>query len=295
MKRLNALSRNVRCGCLAVGLTIVAGGQSPYPGDSVSINDARPLEKAARVLQALYGVPISYEDPSAYAYDGDLADPFEFRAAHPNAQTLPPRSSSLKFVSERLAVTFDLMHAQAAPQADVAKLLQGVIDQHASNGNPGRFKILETPAGLVVVPTATRNYTGAFVPDRSLLDLRISFPEVETDSMAAVLALCEALGKASGSKIWPANDLLSITVRVGANNEVARDVLQRLINGMHETRGGIRKADGRLPVPKFAWTLTLQPGIYPPHGGTYLLELRPVGLERRDAKGFMKQRDWIYQ
>jgi hypothetical protein len=276
--------------------------QSPRPGDTVSITDARPLQKAAEILQALYGVPISYEDPSAYAYAGDLADPLDVRAANPDARTLPPRNSSLTFVSERLKVAFDYTDAQrvrhpaeAAPQMDVAKLLQSVIDRQAGNGNPGRFKMLETAAGLVVVPIATRNGSGAIVPDQSLLDRRITFPEMDTDADFAVEAFCKALSTASGKTVRPADAFLTMTVHIGANNEVARDVLVRLLNGLRQTRGGIRNADGTLPVVRVAWTLTLQPGIYPPYDGAYLLGLRLVALERRDSIGFLVQHSWIYQ
>ncbi len=264
----------------------------------MSIVDARPLKKAAEALEALHGVPISYEDPSAYAYNGDLSDPFEFRAAN----ALPPRDSSLKFVSEHLKGAIERPDAhgvhpllQAAPEADVARILQSVVDQHASNGNPGRFKILATPAGLVIVPTAARNSRGERVPDQSLLDFRISLPEMDTDADLAIEAFCKALSAASGKTVQPADAFLTRTARIGADNEVARDVLVRLLNGMHETRGGIRNADGTLPVVKVAWTLTTQPGFDPQHAGTYLLGLRNVAMEGRYPGGRSMQHKWMYQ
>lgn len=298
MQTAKRFGRATRCGWLVALLTMAAGAQSYFAGDTVSIVDARPLKKAAEALEALYGVPISYEDPSAYAYNGDLSDPFEFRAAN----ALPPRDSSLKFVSEHLKGAIERPDAhgvhpllQAAPEADVARILQSVVDQHASNGNPGRFKILATPAGLVIVPTAARNSRGEWVPDQSLLDFRISLPEMDTDADLAIEAFCKALSAASGKTVQPADAFLTRTARIGADNEVARDVLVRLLNGMHETRGGIRNADGTLPVVKVAWTLTTQPGFDPQHAGTYLLGLRNVAMEGRYPGGLSMQHKWMYQ
>ncbi len=97
MPRLNHFGLMVRCGFLGFAFLGLASAQTQWSRDSASITDLRPLLKATEILISRYGVPISYEDVSAYKYYADLADPVDYRAAHPDARILPPRGGSLSF------------------------------------------------------------------------------------------------------------------------------------------------------------------------------------------------------
>src|SRR5262249_31479567 len=140
----------------------------------ITVNDSRPLAKAAEILMDRYGVPISYEDISAYVYSPELEDTIGFVKDNPSAKNIPPRKQTLSFTVQPFGAT---NFTQPADKASVSSFLQTVIDQHSANGNAGQFKKMETPIGLAIVPTAARNTLGNFVPDQSPLDLRISFPQ----------------------------------------------------------------------------------------------------------------------
>jgi hypothetical protein len=258
-------------------------------GETVSISDARPLARAAEILMSHYGVPISYEDLSAYAYDGDLAETLDLPVSNAlgstlvASKTLAPRKSNLTFFAEPLKVGFHPPSVDTADPASVARVLQGVLNQHENNGNPGQFKLVETPAGLAIVPKATRSTSGAPTADQSLLDLRISFPEREGEADGVLIAFVKALKEVSGKQVevegigGPA----IFSGRIGARNEVARDVLARLLTGLIHY-GGIN--DGR-PVPKLVWNLTTYPGINPPHAASYHIGFKTVVMEGRDQSG----------
>jgi hypothetical protein len=263
---LDKLYQLALAGCL-MGIVGTAIAQNALSHKVVSVDAPRPLAEAAEILTNGYGVPISYEDVSAYADESDLADITDFLRSHPDSKTLSPRAG-------RLMVTFDAPTAPSlirpATSANVSKALETLLRQHESNGNPGRFNIIETAAGLAVVPVATRNSLGIFVSDHSPLDLRISFPEVDTGADSGLRAFSEALGAASGKRIKLLDSLFTMDVKIGANNEVARDVLARLLTGLRNRSG---------PAPKLAWTLAMEPGINAPHSGDYSLSLRTVRME----------------
>lgn len=128
--------------------------------------------------------------------------------------------------------------------------MQGVIDQHMATGNPGRFKIIETPESVVVVPTARRKSVGTWVPDASPLDLRVTFPELDREIDGALQALCNALRASWGSrapKLYCLTNLRGMRTVAGAKDEVARDVLVRLI-------ANARWSESSVPIIRLAWT-----------------------------------------
>ncbi len=259
--------RGAQCGCFVAALAAVASAQLTPPTGPVSINDPWPLAQAAGILVARYGVPISYEDVSRYAYSGDLADPVRYMSDHPGALTLPSRTSGVTFVQEPLKMSYD--PTVAAEPAEVGRVLQGVLQQHERNGNPGRFKMLETSAGLVIVPTETRNESGVFVPDQSLLEARISFREMEGESRWVFEAFRDALRAATGKNIVMDGMGGGLCDRVGARDEVAREVLIRLLKGYHPQSGLLGATSAQL-----TWNLTAHTD--PATGTSYRLSFWPV-------------------
>jgi hypothetical protein len=282
MTRLEKMGVLVRCGFLAAVFFGFAFAQTATRQESISVSDTWPLAKAAEVIRARYGIPISYEDASTYSYYADKEDPVNFMAAHPGARVLPPKSSSLSFVLQPLDVSYD--PARPADLKSVAKQLQGVLDQNQANGNPGRFRIMETSGGLVIVPTATRDVNGAFVEDHSILEARISFPEISGDSYLTFGAFRDALQAAIGKSVRM--DILpGLSDPIRARNEPARDVLIRLLNGFHGGVG-LMPTDGSTRIePKRTWSLTTEPGIDPSVSTSYHLRFFGVVLERTNAKG----------
>ena len=90
----------------------------------------------------------------------------------------------------------------------------------------------------------------------------------------ALTALTDALGRKVGS--WTAGALnWQQTVRIGANNEIARVVLLRMISGFHWKD----PATSLAPL-RYSWSLTPNIGL-----GTYAFAMRQVFVERPGRSG----------
>jgi hypothetical protein len=241
-------------------------------GDPVRVDDARPLEKAAEIIQMRYGVPIFYEDPN-YAYRGDLVDKnSEYRRTHPGVAT--------SFAPKGGTLSLDLPGpVEAVSKATITGLLQSLLDQHERNGNISQFKLMDTGEGIAIVPTATRDKLGSLAPDRSLLDLRISFPEEERSFDQTIEVFCQAVSAASsGIEVgYVGQPVKRLLVRAGATNEIARDVLVRIFANMHPE--GVSSS----PAIRVSWRLFS--AIESGNSYSYLLRLDAVLVERPGANG----------
>jgi hypothetical protein len=244
--------------CLALAFAAISSGQLIPPPDKVTINDPRPLTKVAEMFGARYGVRVSYEDVSAYNYEGDL-----------DKSTKLPRSSSLSIsfagfpqpeYSDKVA--YDLRAQKTGDPVSMKRLLQAILNEHERSGNPGRFKIVDTENGMVIVPTATRDSAGMFVPDQSVLDQRISFPEETMRLDLALNRFCSALSSATGKNIYFHDGPEAINVRIGAKDEVARDVLARMFNTQRWNGMGITINSIGEPALEATWALTTEPDGY---------------------------------
>jgi hypothetical protein len=270
MKSVNQFERRATWLLAAPVIAAAALAQSAAPpAGAVLVNEVMPLFRAADLLQRRYGVPISYEDP-----------PYEFsdEIEHPPylSHGMVPRAGRL---------TVDLSPPLTSPEpSTVATLLQGLVEQHARNGNPGQFKVIQTAAGLAIVAAAVRDSSGALLPYRSPLDARISFPEMERSAHDAVAAFLEATADASGKKLALGEDrvLKWQEVRIGANNEVARDVLARMLTALHAEGRPDADQTGPLRGYKISWSLTM---TLPPPGYDGSLRLNQVATEQPGPNG----------
>ncbi len=179
-----------------------ANAQTTIDGGIVSITDVRPLMKAAEYVTGRYGIPVAYEDLPASAYAGG-----------------PPPPSTVRFRARSLPTNY----TWPADTTKVAAVLQEMLEQNAGIGNAGRFRVLTTAAGLVIAPR-----------EPTILDAQISF--AETDGSSAFAALDVALHPGAERIIaatGPMESAYSKTKTFSANNEVAREVLVKLLNGLH--------------------------------------------------------------
>jgi hypothetical protein len=72
---------------------------------------------------------------------------------------------------------------------------------HQTNPDGPRFRLLETRYGFHMVPDTVRDEHGDRVRGSSVLDVNITVPEAVRTAGAHILALCDAVGSASGIKL----------------------------------------------------------------------------------------------
>lgn len=243
-----------------------------------SVTGTKPLAQAAEQFEMRYGIPISYEDPN-YVYDGDLIDqtPPAYAQSHPNAPTAParvvPKGGSLVLRGDPKK-QLSLFNAAA----DAMPMLQSLVDDHMKAGYPGQFKVIPSGDGFDIVPMAVKNSAGTLVPDQSLLETRITLPELQRTADRTLDGICEAIRSNTGKNIGVGmNQFQSLywVATVGANNEPARTVLERTLDGLHTNSSGAQ-------IPKAAWSLMYAPGMK-----MYFLNVRQVIVEAPSPVGKM--------
>jgi hypothetical protein len=255
---------------VALLTTITASAQVATGDVLFSVTDPRPLAKAAEQLEARYGIPIYYED-AASSYSGDLvtSGDAQFQRTHPKA--LIPKGGSVTIRA--------LAGAKIAGPTDLVSVLQTALDSHAEEGNAGQFKLLQTGNGVSIIPTSVRNTNGVWVPDQSPLDAAVSFPELQSDGMEIIELIRNTIINTSGKIVElgtvPTQLLKTQTVRLGAKNEPARDVLVRML-------AGLQWSDSRIitPIYKMSWQL-----LYAPDTQGYFLNLHQVMIEKASPTG----------
>ena len=128
-----------------------------------TVEAARPLSAFAHTLVREYNWPVTFED-SVTLYPGDWID---------STRSSPIGGQSHSHRGVRLEFSYDLGPEGTVPE-DPAGVLEAALDAHHQAGLPGRYQLVETADYLHIVPTARRDETGRWQPERSALDSIVS-------------------------------------------------------------------------------------------------------------------------
>jgi hypothetical protein len=189
----------------------------------------RPVAEAVRQVEDFFGVPVTYED-TRYLHPDDIVDVTARvrRDGKTSDRILGMRSGSID--------TSYSPPAGASVEAQVAEALGQILAQSRANGNTGDFRVDQVAGGFHVVPVAMRGRSGEMEPYTSALDVRITLPSVERTGQEALLAVTQAVTARSGVVVdiglMPMNLLARTGVTIGAQHEVARDVLWRIMQAV---------------------------------------------------------------
>jgi hypothetical protein len=192
------------------------------------VTDPRPLQQAAELLQRKLGVPISYEDP-VWASSRDtvqaskLPGNQELLARHPNWKgNLVPRGGR---------VTVVVPTTPQVKESNPAYVIEAVLSTDDARGNSGQFTLVRFGENeFSIVPTKAEDKAGRLVNQVSPLDLKISFPDDERSLPATVDLISQAI-RVRPIRFDNSSEAYSRAprIRVGAENETAREVLARAL------------------------------------------------------------------
>lgn len=215
----------------AVSSVTLAAAISPEDAQfHLVVEDARPVSKAADELMQRYGYLISYEDPR-YAYSEDIRDVTEavrsdLSAHSPGKRVLVPSGGSLELRNVRAPAAGDVGSAMS--------LLRALVDVQSSRTNGGQFRLEQTHERVHIVPARVRNSAGEWLDQASILDAPIAVPFAERDGLATLHAIVAAVAQSTGESLVlgtaPLKLLANARIRLGADNENARDVLIRALD-----------------------------------------------------------------
>jgi len=207
--------------------TQIAGAQG---GVSLTAEDPRPVAKAIGMLVARYGSVITYEDPP-YVYAGDIQD--VTNQVRKDLDKYPSGKAPKVMIPRGGKLTFSLA---STASADAVQDLRPSLDRLVRMGREtgGHFRVLESGGAFHVIPTQVRNAEGNWADTASILDRPISIPTRDRTQFELLSDFCNAVTSAghievklglAGSTGIGADARYSF----GANNEVARDVLMRVL------------------------------------------------------------------
>jgi hypothetical protein len=245
---------------VATIVSVTGKGQHEPASDTLSVNDGRPVEKAAEELEKKYGWIISYED-SANAYEGDLVDVTE--KVSRNLDKFKPGEAPRVFVPKGGELSFSYtLDPDTQKPADSFVVVQQLLNAYASGGNPGVFRLDRDGERLHIVPVAAKNKDGVLVSRQSVLDVSITLPAQKRNGLELLNAFCAAVSEASGTRVLPASAPLNLfhqyKTEAGAKDQKARDFLTHELDAI---TGGA----------KLSWKL-----LYSAREKTYYFSIYPV-------------------
>lgn len=272
-------SHSGRIGLLLFSISMTLIAQSARKSD-VSINEPRPLAKAAKTLEEKYGKAISYED-TAYVFADDFVDKTDltYKRSHPTAFAADPRSGRLV-----IQVSDDGSMFGKDPSSD----LEAAIKMHQVNGNPGVFSLKTEGDRYFIVPVQSIAKDGRAVKAINPLDTLITLPEQKRNGLQTLKAICEAITKESNISVVagtvPINLMLQNSVTIGATNESARAVLIRAIDNLTYD-GPQTQVPVKIKYPLLSWRLYSSPS-----SGAYALNVHMVEAAQPSPSGAIVKR-----
>ncbi|MCI0664239.1 MAG: hypothetical protein L0220_24535 [Acidobacteria bacterium] len=218
---------------------------SMIPGmNPASMGDPRPIASVIEKLERKHRVIITYED-APYIHETEVEDVTspEWRQAHPDG----PRALIPKPVY--LDPPYPMAY-RSVETDDIKSLIQKLLDKHAEKNYPGRFRLLQQGEIFHIIPIQVRDSSGSLVNVDSILDTPISFAEQERTLLEVLDLITNAVSQQRSKKLVvgsaPLNLMAQTTLRRGANNEKARDIL---VSALKATKA------------KLSWRIFYDPGI----------------------------------
>ena len=224
-QRTRSTIRHLVIAALAVSVAaaVSGGGAFAQAAKRVSVHDFRPLAEAHLELVKQSRSLVTFEDTYYEYKDGMSITAWKRDSLQHNRFSpligIPSRTLVFDYSADEIANTDVLF----------AKLLSKYHSDFANN----EFRLLREGQWLHILPKAGKNANGERIERVSRLDVRVTFPDAERTVAATIQLLTDAVKTASPSNLLfgmgGGNLFTQAKVRTGAQNEIARHVLMRVL------------------------------------------------------------------
>jgi hypothetical protein len=243
------------------------------PVGTLTANDPRPLMQAIEAISREYGWIVDFEDP-LYQSHFDLVDSTDpkWRASHPNEKGATRVSGGL--FQSNFPEPSSITSGDAEEQ-----VLQKLVADYNSSGNPGKFVVRKEGEGrYVVIGASRRDENGQDEAVNVLLDTPISLPMQQRDAKETLRLIVDTLSAKAGVKIYlgtiglSSNPLQDAELTIGGTNVPARTLLLQALKDVGTTSphfGGI-----------FVWNF-----LFDADTNAYWLRPRSATKTETDANG----------
>jgi hypothetical protein len=262
---------------------------------TVEVTDGRPIAKAVRIIEGVYGVAITYDDPIGI-HDSQLHDVTEEvqRAPDPSHRVVVQKDMTISFTyklpSSRLPTSAGAAPVQRGTAAEAADAISSVLDGYGASGGPVTFAVTEEDGIFHILPTNYLNKEGNIQRATPILDTKITIPAKQRSAAGLLQEICQALSKTTGTRIGegaaPTNLLAQTATTISGSDVTARSLLDQLLIELAKPASENTSSDGLgVQVPmrdrgvykgsQLSWQLFYGPGW------GYVLNFHEVTLDAK--------------
>ncbi|MGA2048076.1 MAG: hypothetical protein ABSG96_10295 [Terracidiphilus sp.] len=205
---------------------------------TVEVTDGRPVAKAVQMLEGVYGVPITYEDPIA-VHGSQLQDVTGQvqRTPDPSHKVIVQKdvtfSFALKPTSRPHPASSEIARDWRGSDLEVSDAISSVLDGYMGVGGPVTFTATEEDGIFHIIPSNYLDGDGKMRGATPILDTKITIPPKERTADGLLGEICQALSKSTDTRVWegtaPTNLLLQRTTTISGSNVTARSLLNKLL------------------------------------------------------------------
>jgi hypothetical protein len=169
---------------------------------TVEVTGGQPVEKAIEQLEAIYGVPITYEDTTT-VNESQLEDVTEQvqRTPDPSHRIMRIRERTLSFTYKPLSSGSPQSgvspETQEETAAKVADALSSVLDGYANSGGSATFSVTNEDGIFHVLATNFLNKDGKLQQLTPILDTKITIPPKERTRLGLFQEICRSLSESA--------------------------------------------------------------------------------------------------
>ena len=202
MSRLNTTANTV----ILILSCFMQGQLASAQSKTIEVTDSRPVAKAVEMLEEIYGLSITYEDPITI-HESQLQDVTEQvqRIPDPSHRVIVQKDVSISFayrpISSQSIAEDKTDQSQANTGMIVSDALSSVFAGYANAGGPVTFNVNEENGVFHVIPTNYLNKDGKIEQSTPILDTKIT---IDPKSRTRVQLLVEmwAVIQGNGNQYW---------------------------------------------------------------------------------------------
>jgi hypothetical protein len=216
----------------------------------IEVVDTRPLSVALQMISEENPLDLTYEDPR-YTYRADIQD--VTLAVRSDLHLYEDLDDAPRVLVPRPAILYARLPIsnRSTDSAEWVAALETLVEAQNTSDSAGHFRVMESSGAIHVLPVASRDATGKYVPHAALLDTRITILAQAMSGLEMFSEICKAISIASGGVFSTEPDTaLNSTLKplraplgnfqrhsgmLEARDEPARDVLFKFLRGIDGT------------------------------------------------------------
>jgi hypothetical protein len=207
---------------------------------TIEITDGQPVAEAVEQLEAIYGLPITYEDTITVNVSQmeDVTEKVQ-RTPDPSHRIMMIKSRTISFTYKQPSPGGGSLQTKAETEAAVADALSSVLEGYAAAGGLETFTVTNEDGIFHVIAINFMNKEGSIQQMTPILDTKITISPTQRTRLSLFREICQSLTKASGISVeegdFPFNggsEQAQTITNISGSDVTARSLLSQLLAEM---------------------------------------------------------------